>query len=73
MEDSCDDDDEKRIEFQYMTAPYRYRPSLSRLHSTRPSTFLNCPFNPFGFSVGCCRLLCQNGERLLRTAHSCAL
>lgn len=29
MEDSCDDDDEKRIEFQYMTAPYRYRPSLS--------------------------------------------
>lgn len=36
MEDSCDDDDEKRIEFQYMTAPYRYRPSLSlpvALHS----------------------------------------
>ena len=35
MEDSCDDD-EKRIEFQYMTAPYRYRPSLSlpvALHS----------------------------------------
>ena len=35
MEDSCDDDDdEKRIEFQYMTAPYRYRPSLPvALHS----------------------------------------
>ena len=33
MEDSCDDD-EKRIEFQYMTAPYRYRPSLPvALHS----------------------------------------
>ena len=40
------------------------------LHS--PLHLLNCPFNPFGFSVGCCRILYQNGERLLWTAPGCA-
>ena len=64
VEGSCNDD-EKRIEFQYMTvARYRPLPSPACTGRSAALAFLNCPFNPFGFSLGCSGIVSQIRARL---------